>query len=101
MAVLTVCAAFTILVAPAALVRPDRGGRLVLRSRTPLAYLHLCHVEGRQPPRIAVRQVLFIAGYAENAVIGNSHLEPGMHVLSKPFAMEMLASRIKAIIARG
>jgi PAS domain S-box-containing protein len=46
-------------------------------------------------------KVLFITGYAENAVIGNGHLEPGMHVLSKPFAMETLASRIKAIIARG
>jgi signal transduction histidine kinase/CheY-like chemotaxis protein len=43
-------------------------------------------------------KVLFITGYAENAVVGNGHLEPGMHVLTKPFAMEMLASRIKAII---
>jgi PAS domain S-box-containing protein len=46
-------------------------------------------------------KVLFITGYAENAVVGNGHLEPGMHVLTKPFAMEMLASRIKAIIAGG
>jgi PAS domain S-box-containing protein len=43
-------------------------------------------------------KVLFITGYAENAVVGNGHLEPGMHVLTKPFAMEMLASRIKTII---
>ena len=46
-------------------------------------------------------KVLFITGYAENAVVGNGHLEPGMHVLTKPFAMETLASRIKAIIAGG
>jgi CheY-like chemotaxis protein len=45
--------------------------------------------------------VLFITGYAENAAIGNGHLEPGMHVLTKPFAMEVLATRIKAIIGRG
>jgi PAS domain S-box-containing protein len=44
-------------------------------------------------------RVLFITGYAENAAIGNGHLEPGMHVLTKPFAMEKLASRVKAIIA--
>ncbi len=44
-------------------------------------------------------KVLFITGYAENAAIGNGHLEPGMHVLTKPFAMEKLASRIKEIIA--
>ena len=43
-------------------------------------------------------KVLFITGYAENAVVGNGHLEPGMHVLTKPFAMDALASRIRAIV---
>jgi PAS domain S-box-containing protein len=44
-------------------------------------------------------KVLFITGYAENAAVGDGHLEPGMHLLTKPFAMETLVSRIKAIIA--
>jgi CheY-like chemotaxis protein len=44
-------------------------------------------------------KVLFITGYAENAVIGAGRLQPGMHVLSKPFAVDQLASRIKSIIA--
>ena len=44
-------------------------------------------------------KVLFITGYAENAAIGNGYLEPGMHVLTKPFAMDMLAARIRSIIA--
>ena len=44
-------------------------------------------------------KVLFITGYAENAAIGNGHLERGMHVLTKPFAMDMLAARIRSIIA--
>jgi len=43
--------------------------------------------------------VLFITGYAENAVISHGHLDPGMHVLTKPFAMEALASRIKELIS--
>ncbi len=43
-------------------------------------------------------KVLFVTGYAENAAIGNGHLERGMHVLTKPFAMEKLAARIKAIM---
>ena len=38
-------------------------------------------------------KVLFITGYAENAVLSHGHLEPGMHVLTKPFAMEALAAR--------
>lgn len=43
-------------------------------------------------------KVLFITGYAENAAIGDGHLERGMHVLTKPFAMEKLAARIKGIM---
>ena len=43
-------------------------------------------------------KVLFITGYAENAVLSHGNLDPGMHVLAKPFAMEALASRIKALI---
>ncbi len=43
-------------------------------------------------------QVLFITGYAENAVLSHGHLDPGMHVLTKPFAMDVLASRIKDLI---
>ena len=46
-------------------------------------------------------KVLFITGYAENAVVGNGHLEPGMAVLTKPFVMEALASRIRDLIAGG
>ena len=44
-------------------------------------------------------KVLFITGYAENAVLSHGHLDPGMHVMTKPFAMETLASRIKDLIA--
>ena len=43
-------------------------------------------------------RVLFITGYAENAVLSHGHLDPGMHVLTKPFAMEALARRIKELI---
>ncbi|TPM90635.1 PAS domain-containing sensor histidine kinase [Mesorhizobium sp. B2-1-3A] len=39
-------------------------------------------------------KILFITGYAENAAVGNGHLAPGMHVLTKPFVMEKLAAKI-------
>ena len=45
-------------------------------------------------------RVLFITGYAENAAVGNGHLDPGMEVMTKPFAMEALAIKIRAMIAR-
>jgi PAS domain S-box-containing protein len=44
-------------------------------------------------------KVLFITGYAENAVLSHGHLEPSMHVLTKPFAMDALAARIRELIA--
>jgi signal transduction histidine kinase/CheY-like chemotaxis protein len=46
-------------------------------------------------------KVLFITGYAENAVVGNGHLDAGMAVLTKPFAMDALAEKIREIIAAG
>jgi len=43
-------------------------------------------------------KVLFITGYAENAVFRNGYLDPGMHLLTKPFSIEMLATRIREIM---
>ena len=45
-------------------------------------------------------KVLFITGYAENAVIGNGYLRPGMHVVTKPFTLKILADRVKNLIGR-
>jgi CheY-like chemotaxis protein len=44
-------------------------------------------------------KVLFITGYAENAVVRHGHLEPGMHVLTKPFEITVLARRIRDLLA--
>jgi signal transduction histidine kinase len=45
-------------------------------------------------------KVLFITGYAENAVVGNGHLDRGMEVITKPFAIDAIAARIRAMIDR-
>ena len=60
-------------------------------------------VTGKQMADLARRRrpdlkVLFITGYAENVAISNESLEPGMHILSKPFAMDRLTARIRSII---
>ena len=44
-------------------------------------------------------KVLFITGYAENAVVGNGHLDRGMAVVTKPFAMDDLARKIREMMA--
>ncbi|WP_187278527.1 PAS domain-containing sensor histidine kinase [Methylobacterium sp. WL64] len=43
-------------------------------------------------------KVLFITGYAENAILGNGQLKPGMAVLTKPFAIDTMAARIRSMI---
>ncbi len=43
-------------------------------------------------------KVLFITGYAENAAFGAGHLEAGMTMMTKPFAVDDLATRIRAIL---
>ncbi|EJL23631.1 PAS domain-containing protein [Novosphingobium sp. AP12] len=46
----------------------------------------------------AALKVLFITGYAENAVIGNGQLAPNMALITKPFAMDALARKIREIM---
>jgi signal transduction histidine kinase len=43
-------------------------------------------------------KILFITGYAENAAIAGGFLEPGMRMITKPFAIETLATRIRDMI---
>jgi CheY-like chemotaxis protein len=43
-------------------------------------------------------KVLFITGYASNATAANGFLEPGMEIITKPFAIEALATRIRSMI---
>lgn len=61
-------------------------------------------MNGRQVADAAIEilphlKVLFITGYAENAVIGNGPLGPNMALMTKPFAMDIIADRIRTILA--
>lgn len=44
-------------------------------------------------------KILFITGYAEKSVLGGEQIGDGMGILTKPFAMEGLATRIKELIS--
>ncbi|MBM0207224.1 response regulator [Micromonospora sp. STR1s_5] len=46
-------------------------------------------------------KVLFITGYAENATLAAGFLDPGMEMLTKPFAVEALATKVTAMIRTG
>jgi PAS domain S-box-containing protein len=45
-------------------------------------------------------KVLFITGYAEKAAIGIGGLDEGMAILTKPFAMDGLATRMRELLLR-
>ena len=46
-------------------------------------------------------KVLFITGYAENALLSTGQLGSGMAVLTKPFAIDTMAARIRSMIEGG
>lgn len=43
-------------------------------------------------------KILFVTGYAENAVLNHGHIEHGMEVLTKPFAVEELRRRVSILL---
>ena len=46
-------------------------------------------------------KVLFMTGYAENAALASGFLEPGMEMITKPFAMDALAGRIRSMLSES
>jgi signal transduction histidine kinase len=86
------------------------SGLRVLRSGTPLD-LMITDVglpggmNGRQLADAAretrpALKIIFITGYAENAVMGSGQLPQGMQVLSKPFAIGDLVYRVRQALER-
>jgi DNA-binding response OmpR family regulator len=45
-------------------------------------------------------KVLFVTGYAENAA-GSSFLDAGMEIIIKPFQIDVLANKVRAMIQTG
>ena len=60
-------------------------------------------LDGRELAQEAQRRrpglrVLFTTGYTRNAVIRNGGLDPGVHLIGKPFTFAELAARVRAIL---
>jgi CheY-like chemotaxis protein len=91
-----------------ALEAPDGpAGLAILRSPQRIDLLvtdvGLPGMNGRQVADAAREQrpdlkVLFITGYAESVAMANGFLEPGMEMVTKPFAVDALAVRIRSMI---
>ncbi|NNC00983.1 response regulator, partial [Corallococcus exiguus] len=46
-------------------------------------------------------KVLFMTGYAENAAVPSGFLEPGMAMMTKPFAIDAFAQKVRGIIEKS
>ncbi len=86
------------------------GGLAILQSKQRIDLLitdiGLPGLNGRQIADAARQsrpglKVLFMTGYAENAAISAGFLEPGMSMVTKPFGMESLATRIREILGES
>ncbi len=44
-------------------------------------------------------KVLFLTGYAESAAVGKGHMEPGMEIMTKPFVLDVLATKVQGMIS--
>ncbi|MFN3324403.1 MAG: PAS domain-containing protein [Bryobacteraceae bacterium] len=45
--------------------------------------------------------ILFTSGYTENAIIHHGRLDPGVHLLHKPYRREDLAAKIRLVLDQG
>ncbi|WP_332855213.1 hybrid sensor histidine kinase/response regulator [Duganella sp. S19_KUP01_CR8] len=46
-------------------------------------------------------QVLFTSGYTQNAIIHGGRLDPGVHLLSKPYRREQLAHKVRQLLGEA
>jgi CheY-like chemotaxis protein len=58
-------------------------------------------LNGRQLADEAVRRrpglkILFTTGYTRNAIVHHGRLDPGIHLIGKPFSFQELATKVRA-----
>ena len=60
-------------------------------------------MNGRQLAEVAIAlrpglKVLYTSGYTENAIVHHGRLDPGVHLLSKPYRRDELAQKLRSVL---
>ena len=60
-------------------------------------------MNGRQLAQEALRRrgdlkVLYVTGFTRNAIVHNGMLDPGVHLMTKPFTLEQLAAKVREML---
>ena len=63
----------------------------------PLSSTTLAQKARKQLPQMAV---LFTSGYAQHSIVHGGRLDPGVHLLAKPYGRDALASKLRQVLAR-
>ena len=76
-----------------------RGGwRSSVRTRGSICSSPISACRGATGGTAPRRRAPGAPGYAENAALASGFLETGMEMITKPFAMEALGARIRAML---
>lgn len=46
-------------------------------------------------------EILYMTGYARNAIVHNSVVDPNIHFLQKPFSLDQLASKVRSVLDKA
>ncbi len=67
-------------------VMPEMNGRALAEAAT---------------QRVPSLKVVYMTGYTSNAIVHNGVLDPGTHLVSKPFTIGQLAGRTRRCVGRA
>jgi CheY-like chemotaxis protein len=72
-----------------------------IASPTPLPDLNGRQLADRITRLRPAVKVVFMTGYARNAIVHHSALDPEVDLLAKPFTVDSLGRKLRQVIARG
>ena len=77
--------------------RPSRTGGGIEHSARKGSGVGIFSAAARKQENVGLK-VLFMSGYARNAIVHHGRLDPGVELLLKPFTYQGLAAKIRRVL---